>query len=210
MICKTANLRTLCLPALLFSRSPHSPPPPSLRTANLLSLSPLSLVTPVLSLARSFSLTCSCPLSLSLSISARFPLAPSISTHPVFLPRAFLNPRKHTHTYTNSDCHSLALSPSSPPPSSRPSPSSHSPAFPHPCGTSRKLYVPTLATLNAGLARDNPRPSPPPSTTADPLVHLVLPISAARRLPPFLSAPTVLPDSQPANQHASRLNPRST
>ncbi|KYN16119.1 hypothetical protein ALC57_11644, partial [Trachymyrmex cornetzi] len=30
------------------------------------------------------------------------------------------------------------------------------------------------------------------------------------RLPPFLFSPTVLPDSQPANQHASRLNPRST
>ncbi|KYM99768.1 hypothetical protein ALC62_09386, partial [Cyphomyrmex costatus] len=39
---------------------------------------------------------------------------------------------------------------------------------PHPCGTSRKLYVPTLATLNAGLARDNPRPPPPPSTAAPP------------------------------------------
>lgn len=129
-------------------RSPHSPPPPSLRTYSLFLPFPLSLSrSPVLSLAP----------------------APSISTQPVFLPRAFLNPRKHAHQSRLSLSRSLAGPPSS-----------HSPAFPHPCGTSRKLYVPTLATLNAGLARDNPRPSPPPSTTADPpRPPVVLPISAA-------------------------------
>lgn len=89
---------------------------------------------------------------------------------------------------------------------------SHLLAFPHPCGTSRKLYVPTLATLNAGLARDNPRPSPPPSTAAA-TPRVALPSfypSLPPHLPPFLFSPMVLPDSQPANQHASRLNPRST
>lgn len=125
-----------------------------------------------------YSLFLSFPLSLvlsySLPLSFFLPLAPSISTHLVFLSRAFLNPRKHTPIQIVT----LSLSHRSPP--------SHSSAFPHPCGTSRKLYVPTLATLNAGLARDNPRPSPPPSTTADPpRPPVVLPISAARRLPLF-------------------------
>lgn len=127
LICKTANLRTLCLPALSSSFS----------TFSTTAFSSYGGPT------RSFSLL---PSSLSLSR--------LISAQPVFLPRARLSPCKHAHQST--------LSPSR----SRHSLPSHLPTFPHPYGTSRKLYVPTLATLNAGLARDNPRPSPPPSTAA--------------------------------------------
>jgi len=94
--------------------------------------------------------------------------------------RAFLGPSRHAHRSTLS----LSRSRSHPVPSLSLS-LTLSPAFPHPCGTSRKLYVPTLATLNAGLARDNPRPSPPPSATAPPSPSAVLPISATRRQPLF-------------------------
>lgn len=150
LICKTANLRTLCLPALSSSlRSPHSPPPPSLRTVDLLSLSPLPSLTFSPSLSSSFTF----PLPVSLSRSLFLFLYLYFDSSRLPRSRLFLNPRKtHSHRST------LSLSRSRRP--------SHSPAFPHPCGTSRKLYVPTLATLNAGLARDNPRPSPPPSTPA--------------------------------------------
>jgi len=111
----------------------------------------------------------SIPLSLSLSIYlSRLTHFGSIS-----LPssRVLLGPCKHAHQST------LSLS------RFRQSLPSHLPAFPHPCGTSRKLYVPTLATLNAGLAGDNPRPSPPPPLP--PGSPVVLPISATLSPAPF-------------------------
>lgn len=150
MICKTANLRTLCLPALLFVlHILHH----RLLFGPTRSFSPF----PCLSLAPPFSLSLSRSCTLYFD-STRLP--PSRVSQP-------------SQTRTPIQIVTLSLS-------RRPPPSSHSPAFPHPCGTSRKLYVPTLATLNAGLARDNPRPSPPPSTTADPpRPPVVLPISAA-------------------------------
>lgn len=153
LICKTANLRTLCLPALSSSFSTFSTTAFSSYGRHLLALSRFYL-----------------PLSLSL---ARSPHFGSISLP---LSRTFLGPCKHAYQFT------LSLS------RSRHSLPSHLLAFPHPCGTSRKLYVPTLATLNAGLARDNPRPPPPPSTAAAtppgrPIV--VLPISATPPPSPF-------------------------
>lgn len=181
LICKTANLRTLCLPALSSSFSTFSTTAFS------------SYGRPLLALSRFY-----LPLAHALSL----PLARLISAHlSLPLSRMLLGPCKHAYQFTLSlsrSCHSLP---------------SHLLAFPHPCGTSRKLYVPTLATLNAGLARDNPRPPPPPSTAAaTPRVALPssYPSLPPHRPPPFLFSPTVLPDSQPANQHASRLNPRST
>lgn len=91
LICKTANLRTLCLPALLFSFSTFSTTAFSSYGGPTRSFSPF----PCLSLAR--------PPVLSLS------LASSISTHAVFLQRARFSTLTNTHT--NPDCHSLALSP---------------------------------------------------------------------------------------------------
>ncbi|KYN36865.1 hypothetical protein ALC56_08656 [Trachymyrmex septentrionalis] len=146
---------------------------------------------------RSFSLLSPPPLSLSLSLSLALSrslflaLSRLISAQPLFLSHTRFSGLANTHT--NPHCHSLAL------------------AIPFRL-TCLRLYVPTLATLNAGLARDNPRPPPPPSTAAAtprsrPSSYPSLP---PHRLPPFLFSPTVLPDSQPANQHASRLNPRST
>lgn len=179
LICKTANLRTLCLPALSSSFSTFSTTAFSSYGRPLLALS--RFYYPFLSLSRARLISAQ---SLFLSL-----------TH------ASLGPCKHAYQFT------LSLS------RSRHSLPSHLLAFPHPCGTSRKLYVPTLATLNAGLARDNPRPPPPPSTAAaTPRVALSssYPSMPPHRPPPFLFSPTVLPDSQPANQHASRLNPRST
>lgn len=182
LICKTANLRTLCLPALSSSFSTFSTTAFS------------SYGRPLLALSRFYPLSPSPP-SFSLARSTHFgSVSPPLS-------RTLLGPCKHAYQST------LSLS------RSRHSLPSHLLAFPHPCGTSRKLYVPTLATLNAGLARDNPRPPPPPSTAAaTPRVALPssYPSLPPHRLPPFLFSPTVLPDSQPANQHASRLNPRST
>lgn len=139
LICKTANLRTLCLPALSSSFS----------TFSTTAFSSYGGPT------RSFSLL-PAPLSFSISIYVSIYLSRSAHFGSTSLPssRALLGPCKHAHQSTLSpsrSCHSLP---------------SHLPAFPHPCGTSRKLYVPTLATLNAGLARDNPRPPPPPSTAA--------------------------------------------
>lgn len=134
LICKTANLRTLCLPALSSSFSTFS------TTAFSSYGGPTRSFSPFASPSHRFSLSPSLSLPL-------FRLVPSSSFHVRSSTLA-----KHPHRST------LSLSRSR-----RPRPS-HSPAFPHPCGTSRKLYVPTLATLNAGLARDNPRPSPPPST----------------------------------------------
>lgn len=183
LICKTANLRTLCLPALSSSFSTFSTTAFS------------SYGRPLLALSRFYPLSPPSPSSFSLARSTHFgSVSPPLS-------RTLLGPCKHAYQST------LSLS------RSRHSLPSHLLAFPHPCGTSRKLYVPTLATLNAGLARDNPRPPPPPSTAAaTPRVALSssYPSLPPHRLPPFLFSPTVLPDSQPANQHASRLNPRST
>jgi len=140
LICKTANLRTLCLPALLFVLH-------ILHRLLFLRAQPLALSPPSLSLA----------------------LSPRITTRPLLLARASERASERAHRSTSSLSRSRSLSP----------------AFSHPCGTSRKLYVPTLATLNAGLARDNPRPSPPPSATAPPSPSAVLPVSATRRQPLF-------------------------
>lgn len=88
LICKTANLRTLCLPALSSSFSTFSLPPPSLPTVDLLALSRLP------SLSRFLFLYLSLPFSLFLSLPSHFD---SIS-----LPssRAFLGPCKHAHQST--------------------------------------------------------------------------------------------------------------
>lgn len=165
MICKTANLRTLCLPVLLFVLSTFSAAFSSYKRDYTRSYhtSPLSLVH---SESR---------LDLSYFLRARVP-------------------RPMANTHTNSYCHSLALAVSIP---------SLLPTFPHPCGTSRKLYVPTLATLNAGLARDNPRPSPPPSAAVaaaaasfsasappEPSAVLYPSLLLALRAAPFLSSLT--------------------
>lgn len=171
LICKTANLRTLCLPALSSSFSTFSLPPPSLPTVDLLALSRLP------SLSRFLFLYLSLPFSL-------FSLSLPISTQSLFLPHAHFSALANTHT--NLHCHSLAPTRSLP---------SHLPAFSHPCGTSRKLYVPTLATLNAGLARDNPRPSPLPSTAAATLRPTIRPSYPS---PPPATCPfSLLTDSPP-------------
>lgn len=141
LICKTANLQTLCLPTLLFVLSTFS---------TVFS----SYGGPI----RSFSLSLSPTLC--------------ISTRPLFLPCARFSALANTHT--NPHCHSLALA--------IPVSLSCVPSSLRSC----KLYVPTLATLNAGLARDNPQPSLPLSATAaPPEPSAVLPISATRRLPLF-------------------------
>lgn len=128
LICKTANLRTLCLPALSSSFS----------TFSTTTFSSYGGPT------RSFSLL---PPSLSLFLdSFRLNFSPSLT-------------RASRALQTRTPIHVVTLSLS-------PFPSVSLACVPHPCGTSRKLYVPTLATLNAGLARDNPRPPPPPSTAA--------------------------------------------
>lgn len=85
LICKTANLRTLCLPALSSSFSTFSLPPPSLPTVGLLALSRLP------------------SLSLSLFILS---LSLPISTQSLFLPHAHFSALANTHT--NLHCHSLA------------------------------------------------------------------------------------------------------
>lgn len=72
LICKTANLRTLCLPALSSSFSTFSLPPPSLPTVDLLALSHL----PSLSLAFSSSIS----LSLSLYSLSPFPFRLNLSS----------------------------------------------------------------------------------------------------------------------------------
>lgn len=84
LICKTANLRTLCLPALSSSFS----------TFSTTAFSSYGGPT------RSFSLLLP---SLSLSVS----LARLISAQPVFLPHACFSALANTHT--NPHCHSLAL-----------------------------------------------------------------------------------------------------
>lgn len=92
LICKTANLRTLCLPALLFSFSTFSTTAFSSYGGPTRSFSPFPY--------RSFSLT----LSLSLSSSLSHPLFRLISS----FSRARFSTLANTHT--NPDCHSLALS----------------------------------------------------------------------------------------------------
>lgn len=93
LICKTANLRTLCLPALSSSFSTFSPPPPSLPTVGLLALSRLP------------SLSCFLFLYLALPFSL-FSLSLPISTQSLFLPHAHFSALANTHT--NLHCHSLA------------------------------------------------------------------------------------------------------
>jgi hypothetical protein len=92
LICKTANLRTLCLPALsssfsTFSTTAFSSYGGSTRSFSLLSPS-LSLSSVSFSLARSF--------------------ARLISAQSLFLPHARFSALANTHT--NPHCHSLALS----------------------------------------------------------------------------------------------------
>lgn len=154
LICKTANLRTPCLPALLFV---------------------LHILHRLLFLRRTYSL---------------FLPFPSYSLLAFRLGLTLSHARVSRPLQTRTPIHIVTLSLSRPVPSLLP-------AFPHPCGTSRKLYVPTLATLNAGLARDNPQPSPPPSAAYSspslPEPSVVLPISATRRQPLF----SPLTDSPP-------------
>lgn len=121
---------------------------------------------------RSFSLL---PTSIYLCHSLSFPRSTHFGTFSLPLSRTLLGPCKHAYQFT------LSLS------RFRHSLPSHLLAFPHPCGTSRKLYVPTLATLNAGLARDNPRPPPPPSTAAA-TPRVALP-SSYPSLPPHRPCP---------------------
>lgn len=73
LICKTANLRTLCLPALSSSFSTFSLPPPSLPTVGLLALS-----RPSVSLALSHPLSLS-PFLFILSLSP-FPFRLNLSS----------------------------------------------------------------------------------------------------------------------------------
>lgn len=91
LICKTANLRTLCLPALSSSFSTFSLPPPSLPTVGLLALSRLPSLSRFLFLYLPFSL---------------FSLSLPISTQSLFLPHAHFSALANTHT--NLHCHSLA------------------------------------------------------------------------------------------------------
>lgn len=177
LICKTANLRTLCLPALSSSFSTFSLPPPSLPTADLLALSHLP---PSRFLTHTYDIHTH---SLPLPVSLYFSLSSHFDSTSLPFSRAFLSPCKHAHQSTLSlsrFCRSLP---------------SHLSAFSHPCGTSRKLYVPTLATLNAGLARDNPRPSPLPSTAAATLRPTIRPSYPS---PPPAACPfSLLTDSPP-------------
>lgn len=180
--------------------------------------------------------------SLYLAASSFFPLSPpppfilllslSITLHPSFLvsicclPSCSFSPNAYERAYTPGGIVTLSL-------------------FLSPSVSllwiSRPSYLPISstyllqATLNAGLARDNPRPSPPPATAATSshsLSGLLFPppppprrctpslVGFARPLPhhtpPLRVSPFSLlvdgtyPDSQAANQHASRLNPRST
>lgn len=94
LICKTANLRTLCLPALSSSFSTFSLPPPSLPTVGLLALSRLPSLSRFLFLY------------LSLSLSSSISLSLPISTQSLFLPHAHFSALANTHT--NLHCHSLA------------------------------------------------------------------------------------------------------
>lgn len=72
LICKTANLRTLCLPALSSSFSTFSLPPPSLPTVGLLALSRLPSLSRFLFLylALPFSLVSLSPFPFRLNLSS--------------------------------------------------------------------------------------------------------------------------------------------
>lgn len=147
MICKTANLETLLTRPPF--RSPRSPP----RAFSSYDVHLLCVSLPIYD---------SLGFTLYLVILLPLPLRWPLSVFRPQIPPAFLFPTKRLQTRIQDSgyCHSLAL-----------------PVSFRLCSMGGLLFPARLpvssayllqATLNAGLARDNPRPLPPPATPPTP------------------------------------------